>query len=390
MFKLHNYTLRQRIYFLAFAGITGTAAITAIAILLYGASHVIIILSAVLCGLQYVMADYVGRHATNRCNMLVESIQNVNKGDLTQRLSIPGKGEFSWMAHEFDESRKSIAALVNEIVGGIDQLVDTSRSLSMVGAQTSDGVQKQQMETSQVASAINEMAATVQEVANNASSAADAARKADQEAVEGKKVVSNAIRSIDSLASEVERAADTLQRLDGDISNIGDIINVIRGITEQTNLLALNAAIEAARAGEHGRGFAVVADEVRTLAARTQTSTLEIEEMIGRLQTGAKESVNVMENGRHRAQETVESAAKAGEALDRITSMISTIDQMNAQIAEASSQQSTVAEEINQSIVNISQVVEQTAEGVQQSVISTQALSAVADQLQKSVSKFKI
>lgn len=246
------------------------------------------------------------------------------------------------------------------------------------------------METNQVASAINEMAATVQEVSNNASSAAEAAKNADQEAENGKNVVNNAIRSIGALANEIEQAADTLQRLDGDIGNIGEIVNVIRGITEQTNLLALNAAIEAARAGEHGRGFAVVADEVRTLAARTQSSTIEIEEMVERLQMGAKESVSVMENSRNRAQETVESAAEAGAALDKITSMITTIDQMNSQIAEAASQQTSVADEINQSIVNISQVAEQTANGVQESVTSTQALSAVATQLQGTVSKFKI
>ncbi|MFK8068844.1 MAG: methyl-accepting chemotaxis protein [Gammaproteobacteria bacterium] len=389
MLKLENFTLKQRMFFISCMGITG---ILTVMVLEY--FHVPITIT-ICVGILFVillatLAEYFGRHASGRSKKLVGSIQNVNKGDLTQALSIPGKGEFSWIAREFEDTRKSLSVLVTEIVGGIDQLAITSNQLTAVGSQTSEGVQKQQMETNQVASAINQMAATVQEVAKNASSAAEAAKNADQEAENGKNVVNSSINSIGTLASEVEQAADTLQRLDGDIGNIGDIVNVIRGITEQTNLLALNAAIEAARAGEHGRGFAVVADEVRTLAGRTQTSTIEIEEMINRLQTGAKESVAVMENSRNRAHETVESAAKAGEALDKITSMITTIDQMNAQIAEASNQQTIVADEINQSIVNISQVAEQTANGVQESVRSTEALSSVAGQLKNTVSKFKI
>ena len=198
------------------------------------------------------------------------------------------------------------------------------------------------------------------------------------------------MQSIDTLASEVEKAADTLSELEADIGNIGAIVDVIRGITEQTNLLALNAAIEAARAGEHGRGFAVVADEVRTLAARTQSSTHEIEEMVERLQQGARAAVKVMNESRESAKTSVEKAASAGSALDTITAMISTMDEMSTQISNAANEQSSVAEDINRGIVNISQIADHTADGARATSEAVDTLSSLSSQLQDASAKFKV
>jgi methyl-accepting chemotaxis protein len=259
-----------------------------------------------------------------------------------------------------------------------------------ISKETVDGVLTQQTETGQVATAMNEMAASVQEVARTAKSTAEAARDADNEAQAGKEVVTETMGSIGALAKEVEQAAETLNSLETDIANIGAIVDVIRSITEQTNLLALNAAIEAARAGEHGRGFAVVADEVRTLAARTQSSTHEIEEMVGRLQLGAVAAVTVMNEGRVSAKNSVEKAAQAGSALDSIVTMISKMDEMSAAISSAANEQSTVAEDINRGIVKISQIAEHTAEGAQQTSEAVGTMSSLSEQLQQAASKFKV
>jgi methyl-accepting chemotaxis protein len=213
---------------------------------------------------------------------------------------------------------------------------------------------KQKEEIDKVATAMNEMSATVQEVARNATEAAEAAHRADSETTNGKNVVAQAIEAIDLLANEVDDAAKVINRLENDSEEIGAILDVIRGIAEQTNLLALNAAIEAARAGEQGRGFAVVADEVWTLAQRTQQSIQEIQNMIERLQAGAQEAVKAMQQGRTRAQAGVEQAAAAGTSLETITAAVGTISDMNAQIATAAEEQSVVAEEINLNITSIS------------------------------------
>jgi methyl-accepting chemotaxis protein len=350
------------------------------------------LLTYVVVGSAIVMylAHYIGRFGDRRATTLVEAIQNIKKGDLTQKVVIPGKSDFSWMAFELNSARKNVANLVHTLVGGVSQLNTATQNMEAISKETVDGVLKQQTETTQVATAMNEMTASVQEVARTASNAADAARNADSESKAGKQVVMETMEAIDSLANEVEKAAEQLSSLEADIGNIGAIVDVIRGITEQTNLLALNAAIEAARAGEHGRGFAVVADEVRTLAARTQSSTHEIEEMVERLQQGAQVAVKVMNDSRERARDSVEKASSAGAALDTITAMISTMDEMSAQISSAANEQSSVAEDINRGIVNISQVAETTAEGARESSVAVETLSSLSSQLQEASSKFKV
>ncbi|HAO25717.1 MAG TPA: methyl-accepting chemotaxis protein [Methylophaga sp.] len=336
------------------------------------------------------LAHVIGRFGDKRATTLVNGIQNIKKGDLTQKIAISGKSDFSWMAFELDSARKNVANLVHTLTGGVSQLKTATQNMTVISKETVTGVLKQQEETDQVATAMNEMTASVQEVARTATNAAEAARNADNEAKAGKQVVLETMQSIDTLASEVEKAADTLSELEADIGNIGAIVDVIRGITEQTNLLALNAAIEAARAGEHGRGFAVVADEVRTLAARTQSSTHEIEEMVERLQQGARAAVKVMNESRESAKTSVEKAASAGSALDTITAMISTMDEMSTQISNAANEQSSVAEDINRGIVNISQIADHTADGARATSEAVDTLSSLSSQLQDASAKFKV
>lgn len=398
MFKLENLSLKKRMSLMAIMGIISLVILIAIcwymestntpsAQKFWVATIYTVIAGAALYTLSVVIGNFGAKH---EADMLVAGIQNIKKGDLTQKVVIHGKSDFSWMAYELDTARKNVSSLVKTLAGGVTQLEASTDNMASISKATVDGVLKQQSETAQVATAMNEMAASVQEVARTAAGAADAARNADNEAKAGKQVVLDTMGSIDSLAGEVEKAAQTLTNLETDISNIGAIVDVIRGITEQTNLLALNAAIEAARAGEHGRGFAVVADEVRTLAARTQSSTHEIEEMVERLQSGAQEAVTVMSEGREQAKTSVEKASSAGAALDTITGMISTMDEMSAQISSAANEQSSVAEDINRGIVNISQVAEHTADGARATSDAVKELSSISTQLQEAAVKFKV
>jgi methyl-accepting chemotaxis protein len=227
-------------------------------------------------------------------------------------------------------------------------------------------------------------------VARNASSAADEAHTADLEAQQGKQVVSETTQAISSLANEVDNASTVIQKLESDSESISSILDVIRGIAEQTNLLALNAAIEAARAGEQGRGFAVVADEVRSLANRTQESTQEIQKMIEKLQSGASDAVEVMVKGRDWANTSVEKAEQAASALERITKAVDVINSMNTQIATAAEEQSAVAQEIDRNVTNIHQVSNQTADGATQTAGASDELARLATDLQQLVSHFKL
>jgi len=311
-------------------------------------------------------------------------------GDLTSRLTICGRDEIADLGREFNGFVEKIQTTIREVAGSTAQLATSAEEMSMVSAETRDGAGRQQSETDLVATAMNEMTATVQEVAKNADAAATAAQQADNQAKEGRETVDETIKSIDSLASEVEKASNVINQVEHDSEKIGSVLQVIQGIAEQTNLLALNAAIEAARAGEQGRGFAVVADEVRTLASRTQESTQEIQAMIESLQSGAQSAVAVMESGRIKASETVDKASAAGVALQSITESVGEINHMNNQIAEAARQQGEVAEEINQNIVNITDVATQTANGADQLSTASSELANLSANLQVLVGHFKI
>ena len=311
-------------------------------------------------------------------------------GDLRKRVPVQGDDTIDRLGRYFNAVLEKIHQAIIEFGHATEQLSKESRHASAISEQTSHGAVQQQTETDQVAAAMTQMGATVGEVGKSAGIAAEAAQSADKEANKGRQIVSRTVQSIEGLAVEVNKASDVIKQLALDSENIGMIVDVIKGVAEQTNLLALNAAIEAARAGEQGRGFAVVADEVRTLAQRTQKSTQEIQQMVERLQKGATNAVQVMVSGQSKAQETVRQAVEAGNSLESITKGVTTISAMNTQIASAAEEQISAVDEINRNIAAITTIAEQTAEGAKQSGISSNALTKLAQQLQGLVMQFKV
>lgn len=345
---------------------------------------------AILIGL--ILAYFISQTITVPINNAVNAMHDIaqGEGDLTCRLQQAGNNEIAALAGAFNQFAAKVQAMVQQIRSSVEQISTASEEMSSITDQTSKEVIRQQSETAQVATAMNEMTATVQEVANHAALAASSAQSADKQTQDGRKVMQHTLNTIQALAQEVENGALVIRRLSEESTKIGSVLDVIRGIAEQTNLLALNAAIEAARAGEQGRGFAVVADEVRTLASRTQASTLEIQSMIERLQTGARDAVKAMQQGQTQAQQGLTQAAQAESALQTISNSVTNINDMNIQIATAAEEQSSVAEEINRNIVNISQSADATAEGAKQTASAGDELAKLAVRLQTLVGQFKV
>jgi len=300
--------------------------------------------------LGFMAAWAITRQITRPLQETLAVLEQVASGDLTKSVVVHRRDEIGAL----QRGVQRMVATLRELIGGIHdsatQIASAAEQLSAVTEQTSAGVNSQKVETDQVATAMHEMAATVHEVARNAEEAAQAALRADEEASQGDRVVGEAISHIEHVAREVQRSAEAMSQLQQESVKIGSVMDVIKSVADQTNLLALNAAIEAARAGEAGRGFAVVADEVRSLAQRTQQSTEEIEALIVGIQQGTQQVAEIMENSRSLTESSVTLSRRAGEALGNITQTVAGIQSMNQQIAAAAEQQSSVAEEISRSV----------------------------------------
>ncbi|MBX8520635.1 methyl-accepting chemotaxis protein [Pseudomonas cichorii] len=335
-------------------------------------------------------AIIITRQITRPLQETLEVVNRIASGDLTHTVVVTRRDELGVLQQGIQRMGATLRELITGIRDGVTQIASAAEELSAVTEQTSAGVNSQKVETDQVATAMHEMSATVHEVARNAEQASVAASTADKEAREGDKVVGEAILQIEKLASEVLRSSDAMTVLEQESDKIGKVMDVIKAVAEQTNLLALNAAIEAARAGEAGRGFAVVADEVRGLAQRTQQSTEEIESLVAGLQNGTRQVSDIMLGSRNLTDSSVALTRKAGTSLESITRTVSNIQAMNQQIAAAAEQQSSVADEISRSILNVRDVSEQTAEASEETAASSVELARLGNQLQMMVSHFRV
>ena len=327
------------------------------------------------------------RSITRPLNHTVQALARATDGhtDLTLRLPTDGFDELTQVAHSFNRLVEAAHRVTRSMAKASQRISSTSDSLGQITEAAQRSMQAQQLETDSVVTAMSEMVSTVQDVAHNASVAASATRDAEQQATAGSATVRDAGEAIGALAEALEHSRSVVDQLAADSGSVGRVLDVITAIAEQTNLLALNAAIEAARAGEHGRGFAVVADEVRTLARRTQQSTLEIQQIINRVQAGASQAAAQIGANVESAQQPVAASARAGQALALIDASASTVSQMTLQIASAAEQQAATADGINRSVTRIHDASTVSARTIEQTRQSCDELRALAQQLEEQV-----
>lgn len=347
-----------------------------------------LMVAAALIGIIFITLRYV----LSPLGDVVQAMREIAEGDgdLGRRLEEKGNDELTELAHSFNLFASNVMTMVQKVGASVENISSSSSQLANTAEKADYAINQQKMSIDQVSAASHQMVTAVHEVARHATSAAAATNQSDTEASQGMQVLDSAIREINVLTDEIQQASGAIGQLESDSNTISSVLDVIRDIADQTNLLALNAAIEAARAGEQGRGFAVVADEVRNLAQRTQDSTQEIQSMIERLQNSAQAAVNVMQRSQDQATSCVSQATEAGSSLESITKAISAINDMNNQIAAASEQQGAVMEEISTSINAILNQVDETSEGSRNTAISSDSMKALSMELKSLVGQFKV
>jgi len=346
------------------------------------------ILLALVCALA--LGIVITRMIVAPIREAVTSAERVAQGDLTQPIQSARRDEAGQLLQALGGMQRSLKDTVQRMAGASSQLATAAEELHAVTEEASRGQVRQHDEVQQAATAVNEMTAAVEEVARNAASTSTASQETSRAAQLGREQVQQAAQAMTVMTTELRDSTHKVQTLEGQVREIGQVLEVIRGIAEQTNLLALNAAIEAARAGEQGRGFAVVADEVRALAHRTQGSTGEIERMMNAVRGSAEEAVNAMHKSQTLADDTQQRANRAGEALERITEGVARIEERNLVIASAAEEQAQVAREVDRNLVNIQDLSTQTATGAQQTAASSQELSRLATSFQGLVAQFRL
>ncbi|RON52355.1 methyl-accepting chemotaxis protein [Pseudomonas frederiksbergensis] len=350
----------------------------------------IIVVSIVAALMTVLLAWLLTRSIVTPLNRAVQAAETIAGGNLTKAIEVDGKDEPARLLGALSAMQDNLRKTIEQIAGSATQLGAAAEELSTVTEEASRGLQQQNNEIEQAATAVNEMTAAVEEVARNAVSTSEASNQSTQAAREGRNRVVETVDAIQTMTHDVQNTAVMIEGLAAQGRDIGKVLDVIRAIAEQTNLLALNAAIEAARAGEAGRGFAVVADEVRALAHRTAQSTQEIEKMVAGIQNGTGEAVSSMQQSNQRTQSTLEMARAAGVALEQITQSIHLINERNLVIASASEEQAQVSREVDRNLVNIRDLATQSAAGANQTSAATHELSRLAVDLNAMVARFVI
>ncbi|MBT3725634.1 MAG: HAMP domain-containing protein [Gammaproteobacteria bacterium] len=351
------------------------------------------VIIAIIAGIIFSLFSYFAALKTivKPIRNVADNLQSIAQqgGDLTRSIEVKGNDEIADLANAFNLFMESTSQIIEQVKQSSGEITNESSVLNQIIEDTNNGAMSQKAETEQVASAVTELVATVSSVASHADDASKVSKTADNNSEQGKKRVQETVSNIQKLSQDMDQATSVINEVQAGAQNIGSVLDVIKGIAEQTNLLALNAAIEAARAGEQGRGFAVVADEVRTLASRTQESTTEIQAMIDSLQDGTKNAVNVISKSHVQTEESAKSATLADAALDEIVSAISSISEINHQIAIATKEQEIASSMIGTNAENIYSIAEATADKASAAQASTMQLLSRSSDMAELVSKFK-